>query len=262
MINVNRIFPGVSAENGGSGPEILAYNIWNHIWGNTSNVDVGIDLRKFPSSHSLNQTILTIHADTPSSGGDTSLWCYADFRAPYVSRLAKLLQPGTLKIDVGEPGSIETTFIQHQIPSLTVEIGQAKIWNTTLIDRTVAFVNRVLVDLHMTPSTTNTTIEPDLTNTYIANTFHDTTTKHGGFVETLVDVDETVTKGQPIAKVLNPFGDVLETLFAPQNGRMFNSPRDPAVGPGDSVGQIVYNSSDPACVHGCIFSGSASGARR
>ena len=38
--------PGTAATEGGSGPQILAYNIWNQIWANTSNVDVGIDLRK------------------------------------------------------------------------------------------------------------------------------------------------------------------------------------------------------------------------
>ena len=43
--NVNRVFPGVAASDGGSGPELLAYNIWNDIWGNRSQVDVGIDLR-------------------------------------------------------------------------------------------------------------------------------------------------------------------------------------------------------------------------
>jgi hypothetical protein len=46
LTNVNRIFPGTAATDGGSGPQILAYNIWNQIWANTSNVDVGIDLRK------------------------------------------------------------------------------------------------------------------------------------------------------------------------------------------------------------------------
>jgi hypothetical protein len=43
--NVNRVFPGTAATDGGSGPQLLAYNIWNYIWGNTSQVDVGIDLR-------------------------------------------------------------------------------------------------------------------------------------------------------------------------------------------------------------------------
>jgi len=51
LTNVNRIFPGVSAMEGGSGPDILAYNIWNQIWANTSNVDVGIDLRKLVTSN-------------------------------------------------------------------------------------------------------------------------------------------------------------------------------------------------------------------
>ncbi|CAO2652545.1 Nn.00g008280.m01.CDS01 [Neocucurbitaria sp. VM-36] len=233
--NVNRVFPGTAATDGGSGPQLLAYNIWNFVWGNTSQVDVGIDLH------------------TPSSGGETSLWCYSDFRLPYVERLAKLLQPDTLKIDPGEPGSIETTFVDYKIPSITVEMGQAKVWNNSLIDRTVDFVNRVLVDLSIVPS--NTTVEPDLSNVYIATTFHDTTSQYGGFVERLVDVDEPVTKGQAIANVRNPFGDILETLYAPEDGRMFQSPRDPSIEPGGSVGQIAYNSTDPECADGCILSG-------
>jgi predicted deacylase len=172
---------------------------------------------------------------------------------PYVERLSKLLQPDTLKIDPGEPGSIETTFVDYGIPSLTVEMGQAKVWNTSLINRVVDFVNRVMIDLSMTPS--NETVEPDLSNVYIVNTFHSTPTQYGGFVETLVGVDEIVTKGQAIANVRNPFGDVLETLYSPENGRIISSPRDPSVGPGSSVGQIAYNSTDPDCEDGCVLSG-------
>ncbi|USP80243.1 hypothetical protein yc1106_07517 [Curvularia clavata] len=235
LINVNRIFPGTAATEGGSGPDILAYNIWNQIWANTSNVDVGIDLH------------------TPSTGADTSLWCYADFRLPYVERLAKLLQPDTLKIDVGEPGSIETTFVDYKVPSLTVEMGQARVWNTSLINRVVDYVNRVMVDLKITP--TNATVEPDLSKTYVINTFHDTYTQYGGFVETLVGVDEPVSKGQPIAHVRNAFGDILETVVSPEDGRMFSIPRDPSVEPGASVGEIAYNSTDPKCADGCILSG-------
>ena len=49
LVNTNRVFPGVAAVDGGSGPQLLAYNIWNYLWGNASQVDVGIDLRKPPS---------------------------------------------------------------------------------------------------------------------------------------------------------------------------------------------------------------------
>ena len=132
-------------------------------------------------------------------------------------------------------------------------MGQAKVWNASLIDRTVDFVNRVMADLHMLPS--NETVEPDMSKVYIANTFHDTFSQYGGFVERLVAVDEPVTKGQAIANVLNPFGDILETLYSPADGRMFQSPRDPSVEPGGSVGQIAYNSTDPECADGCILSG-------
>ncbi|KAF2266455.1 hypothetical protein CC78DRAFT_614978 [Lojkania enalia] len=235
LTNVNRVFPGTPSSEGGNGAELLAYNIWNNVWGNKSQVDVGIDLH------------------TPSSGGETSLWCYADFRLPYVERLAKLLQPDTLKIDIGEPGSIETTFVDNQIPSITVEMGQAKVWNNSLIDRTFDFVNRVLDDLRIIPSNSTKVYQPDLSNTYIITTFHDTPSTYGGFVERLVLVDEPVKKGQPIANILNAFGDILETLYAPEDGRMFQSPRDPSIEPGASVGQIAYNSTDPECVDGCIF---------
>ncbi|KAF2437936.1 hypothetical protein P171DRAFT_491780 [Karstenula rhodostoma CBS 690.94] len=111
LTNVNRVFPGTAAVEGGSGPELLAYNIWNNVWADKSQVDVGIDLH------------------TPSSGGETSLWCYADFRLPYVERLAKLLQPDTLKMDPGDAGSIETTFVDNANPPITVEMGLAKMWN-------------------------------------------------------------------------------------------------------------------------------------
>jgi predicted deacylase len=112
-------------------------------------------------------------------------------------------------------------------------MGQAKIWNNSLIDRVVDYVNRVMVDLKITP----------------------TQSQYGGFVERLVGVDEPVTKGQPIANVRNPFGDILETLLSPETGRMFQSPRDPSIEPGGSVGQIAYNSTDPDCADGCILSG-------
>jgi hypothetical protein len=42
-------------------------------------------------------------------------------------------------------------------------MGQAKIWNNSLIDRVVDYVNRVMADLNITP--TNATVEPDLSNT-------------------------------------------------------------------------------------------------
>jgi predicted deacylase len=148
---------------------------------------------------------------------------------------------------------VETTFVVNHIPAITVEMGLAKVWNNSLIDRVYDFVNRVLDDLHIVPSNSSSSYEPDLSNTYIINTFQDTHSSYGGFVERLVGVDEPVTKGQAIAYIRNAFGDVLETIYSPEDGRMFQSPRDPSTEPGRSAGQIAYNSTDPACADGCVL---------
>lgn len=44
--NLNRVFPGVTIEEGGGLPDAYAAAIWNDVWGNTSNVDVAIDFRR------------------------------------------------------------------------------------------------------------------------------------------------------------------------------------------------------------------------
>lgn len=62
LTNVNRVFPGVQSSDGGNGAQLLAYNIWNNVWGNTSQVDVGIDLRKY--IHVYNQPINITNMNT------------------------------------------------------------------------------------------------------------------------------------------------------------------------------------------------------
>lgn len=54
--NLNRVFPGTSVAAGGSIGQSYAYEIWNNIWGNTSNVDIAVDF------HTL------------STGSDGPLW--------------------------------------------------------------------------------------------------------------------------------------------------------------------------------------------
>jgi predicted deacylase len=44
--NLNRLMPGVSLEEGGDIASSYDYTIWNGVWGNTSNVDIAVDLRK------------------------------------------------------------------------------------------------------------------------------------------------------------------------------------------------------------------------
>ena len=49
FVDLNRNFPGRSIEDGGSLIQSYTSAIWNDIWGNTSNVDVAVDFRRFQS---------------------------------------------------------------------------------------------------------------------------------------------------------------------------------------------------------------------
>ncbi|KAF2836335.1 hypothetical protein M501DRAFT_939837 [Patellaria atrata CBS 101060] len=235
--NLNRVFPGDDPAEGALGPNGQAYLIWNNLWGNTSNVDVGIDLH------------------TTSTGSEAPLYVYADIRLPYVERIANLLQPDILKIDAGEPGSIETTFVDYGIPAVTVEIGSAKVWRKDYIERTLDFFDRLLVDLALLPSNSSEPYTPDLSETYIGTVFHSLPALYGGFVETLVNVLDDVDQGQDIAIVRNAWGDILEIVKAPVAAKIHEIRTDPSIEPGRDVANLIYNSTAwPDCEAGCIVS--------
>ncbi|GAB1728275.1 hypothetical protein NU195Hw_g2672t1 [Hortaea werneckii] len=220
--NLNRVFPGVTIEEGGGLPDAYAAAIWNDVWGNTTNVDVAVDF------HTL------------STGSLGPLWCYADYRLDGVQRLAELLEPDMIKIDPGEPGSIETTWVEAGVPAITVEIGPGNIWNSTLINRTVDYAFRLMDDLQMFGDSSGQVV-PDLSETYIVTNFSGTAVSYSGWAEVDVGVLEDVEEGQVIGRVYNSWGDKLEDLSAAVSGRVLDVLVDPAVEAGTGVVTIGYN---------------------
>lgn len=216
--NLNRIFPGQEAS---SITNSYVHAIWNNLWGNTSNVDVAVDL------HTL------------STGSDGPMWAYADYRLDYVQRLAELAQPDIIKIDAGEPGSVETTFVDNSVPAITLEIGPAKRWNNDLIDRSEEFIYRLLADLQMLPN--STTPEVDLSQTYIGNNFSSVSVTQTGWVNVSVSPLDDIEEGQEVGVVYNSWGDILEVLTASVSGRANQVRVDPAVEQGVPVVVIAYN---------------------
>lgn len=224
--NLNRVFPGTNISAGGSIATDYAYTIWNNIWGNTSNVDIAVDF------HTL------------STGSDGPLWAYADYRLNGVQRLAELAQPDIIKIDPGEPGSIETTWVHAGVPAITLEIGPAKSWNKTLITRSEEFVWRLLEDLSMLPANASVpaqTASIGLENTYRGTNFSTVSVTRSGWVELNATVLQDVVAGQVVGTVYNSWGDVLETLVTKAAGRVLTVRVDPAVEAGVGVIDIVYN---------------------
>lgn len=177
------------------------------------------------------------------------MWVYSDYNSlPYNARLAQLVQPDIIKIDKGEPGSIETSFVQNRIPAITLELGPPSVWNKPFISRATDFIFRLLTDLRMTNTTTTTTTTKggeDVTTTnnktYVSTNRIDVPATRAGWAEAHVDVLEDVKQGQEVVTVYDSWGGLVEKVKAPAAGRVLQVRTDPAVEGGTIVLVLVNN---------------------
>lgn len=182
--------------------------------------------------------------DTLSTGSNGPLWAYADFALPGVQRLAELAQPDIIKMDPGEPGSVETTWVDNGIPAITLEVGPAKNWNRTLISRAENFIYRLIDDLQMdTTKAANQTgpVAVDLSKTYKATNISSVSVSHSGWVELYVQPLQDVIEGEAVGTVYNSWGDVLQNLTSKVTGKVLTVRVDAAVEQGAGVVDVVYN---------------------
>lgn len=178
------------------------------------------------------------------------MWVYADYRLPYNARLAALTQADIIKIDPGEPGSIETSWVENRIPAITLELGPPISWRHDLITRGHDFVVRLLHDLHMLPPTAqkqkqkekgNDRLTPDLSKTFVATNRIDVACTRAGWAQGLVKVLDDVRAGQELVRVFNSWGDVVERVRAPDAARVLQIKSDPPVEMGSVVVVLVNN---------------------
>ena len=161
-----------------------------------------------------------------------------------MQRLAELAQPDIIKIDPGEPGSVETTWVDNGIPAITLEVGPAKNWNRTLISRAENFIYRLIDDLQMdTTKAANQTgpVAVDLSKTFKATNISSVSVLHSGWVELNVEPLQDVKEGEAVGTVYNSWGDVLQNLTSPVTGRVSTVRVDAAVEQGAGVVDVVYN---------------------
>lgn len=151
------------------------------------------------------------------------------FPPPYVQRIAELSLSDIIKIDPGEPGSIETTWVDNSIPAITLEIGTPKRWEDEYISRAEEFIFRLLVDLQMLPPSDDISTELDLSAVYKATNFSQVYTTRTGWVQPSVNFLDDITEGQEVAVVYSSWGDVIETVTSAVNGRVLQVRTDPAV---------------------------------
>ena len=224
--DMNRLFPG--KENGNSAL-VQAYKLFNNLY--LGNADYAIDM------------------NTQSTDTAYPLFVYADYRVPGVKHLAELIPADQMKIDMGEPGPLENELDAKKIPSITLEIGEGRIYQQGLINRATVGIYNVMVDAKMINGKLGATALNS--GTYIGNDMVSVRAAVGGYADVLVKVGDMVREGQKIALQRNPFGDIIKEYTAPKSGKVLSVGTGATREPGGLLVRILFNNPDPKCKFGC-----------
>lgn len=209
--NMNRYFPGNVS---GNEVERFIANVWSHLL--LPNADIAIDLH------------------TQTSGTTYPLYVFADYRVNTAKEMARLLNPDVILNDPGEKGVLETTWNEHQIPSITVEVGAGRYSDKWLIERTVTGVMNILTAHKLIAGEPETQIPclEGVTNVAIR-------AKQGGFVETHVELMQAVQQGDLIATQMDSFGEVIEHYYAPEEGTVLSHNVEALRAPGSLIARLI-----------------------
>ena len=220
--NLNRLMPGMDGDVGIG--DRYARRLWTALL--RPNADAVIDLH------------------TQSHGTAYVMFAFAGTKP--AQRMAELIGPDIIKLDPGAKGTIETEMNRDGVPAITLELGRPEIFDPVMTARAVAGIKRVMADMDML------VVAPPRTSTpYVSNRIAVVSAARGGFAHVLVPLGGTVTKGDVVATISDAFGRVIETIRAPESGRVNTVVTDPLHDPGDMLLRIVFWSADPACAMGC-----------
>jgi uncharacterized protein len=223
--NLNRLMPG-NNDAGADIGERYAHALWTRLL--RPNADFAIDLH------------------TQSRG--TAYVMYAFASTARTRAMANLIGPDIIKLDPGVKGSVETELVNDGVPAITLELGRPEMFDPVMIGRALDGIARVMADMKMT---TSDGVPLLMTKPYIGNKIVPVRVSRGGFATLRAELGGDVKKGDIVATIADPFGRIVETIRAPESGRINTIATDPLRDPGDMVMRIVFTSDDPKCREGC-----------
>jgi hypothetical protein len=223
LIDLNRVWPG--NVDGGNAPTRHAGLVFDRLF--EPNADYALDYH------------------TAATSGDFTAFLFAKMGKPEIRAMAELFPVEQIKSDPGFAGTLETALVEAGIPALTIEIGGPRSYDRRMIPLFVEGGLNVL-KLHGVIAGPMGRTAKDA-GTYYGDAFHTVRASHGGFLELLVDLRDTVTAGQKVAIQRNSFGEVVQEYASEVAGQVATVQRDAMIEPGTRVVQILYDSPDPKC---------------
>ncbi|MGY0218651.1 succinylglutamate desuccinylase/aspartoacylase family protein [Endozoicomonadaceae bacterium StTr2] len=211
-VNLNRHFPG---KQNGNGAQRFLHAFWNNLL--MGNIDYCLDLH------------------TQTRGATYPLYVFADYRIPAALNMARWMQPDVILNDPGDTGVFETVLNEHDIPTITVEVGAGKIHQPELVSRAVEGIKAVLghfeMMAHSAAETSGSTIEGDTLISVRAET--------GGMAIPEVELGDYVEKGTLICRQFDAFGHPVKEYHAPDSGHVLSVMQDPLREPGTLLVRLI-----------------------
>ncbi|MGL6166948.1 MAG: M14 family metallopeptidase [Fusobacteriaceae bacterium] len=177
--------------------------------------------------------VIDLH--TSGKGSQFPLFVYADFRNPEIEKMAKLTGADVIKMDSGEKGSVETSFVEKGIPAITFELGSAERVQPEIVQRGVQGVLNNLIDFGALAG--KVVIK---NKTFIGNNWTRLRTERGGYVESKIKLNDTVKKGEVLFVQYDSLGNKIKEYTASSNGVVASLKDYPFAEPGDSLGRVIF----------------------
>lgn len=221
LIDINRLFPG--NENAPDAPTRHAGLVFNRLL--RSNLDYAMDFH------------------TAGTGMDATAFHLARMDLPEVRAMAELFPIDQIFDNAAYPGLLANALIEVGIPAFTPEIGGPRILDHDMIALFVEGTMNVIKHHGIVVGPLGRTGKD--TNVFVADGLFPVITTHGGFVELLVKLNDTVKEGQKVAIQTNMFGEVVAEYIAPRDGEVGARRTDATAEPGTPIVFILFDSATP-----------------
>ena len=164
--------------------------------------------------------------------------------------MAELFPIEQIKNNPGCAGTLENALNAAGIPTLTTEVGAARVFDRRIIPMFVEGTMNVLKLHGVVAGPMGRTSKE--AGTFVGNAVRPVLATHGGYLELKVEVRSKVAPGQVVAIQRNSFGEVVREYRTEVGGEVLALQRDALIEPGWKVAVILYHDPDPKCAgDGC-----------
>lgn len=172
-----------------------------------------------------------IDLHTASFGRINSLYVRSDMTDPFVAKMSRLQEPQLIVNVEGEVGTFRKAAEDLGIPAITVEVGDPQVFQKKHIRPSTFGVVNVMNELGMIKAEDEEIDEPD----FICKRSFWIHAENGGVLEVFPKLASKVLKGDLIATIRNIYGEVVEQIYAPEDGVVVGKSTNPVCHTGSRV---------------------------